>query len=155
MAVATQQEMIVKKRDGRVISFDRELIARAVRKAFRADMGLAQDQQMSPDLLTEIERITEFVVQKVKDQARTQDGIDVERIQDVVEQELMRAEHYAVARRYILYRAERKKVRQLRAEERMESTEPFPSIMVNRNGCLLYTSPSPRDRTRSRMPSSA
>ena len=26
---------------------------------------------------------------------------------------------------------------------------------VNFNGCLLYTSPSPRDRTRSRMPSSA
>ena len=25
----------------------------------------------------------------------------------------------------------------------------------NENGCLLYTSPSPRDRTRSRMPSSA
>ena len=25
----------------------------------------------------------------------------------------------------------------------------------NSNGCLLYTSPSPRDRTRSRMPSSA
>ena len=26
---------------------------------------------------------------------------------------------------------------------------------VSYNGCLLYTSPSPRDRTRSRMPSSA
>ena len=26
---------------------------------------------------------------------------------------------------------------------------------IERNGCLLYTSPSPRDRTRSRMPSSA
>ena len=26
---------------------------------------------------------------------------------------------------------------------------------LNANGCLLYTSPSPRDRTRSRMPSSA
>ena len=25
----------------------------------------------------------------------------------------------------------------------------------NTSGCLLYTSPSPRDRTRSRMPSSA
>ena len=25
----------------------------------------------------------------------------------------------------------------------------------NTGGCLLYTSPSPRDRTRSRMPSSA
>ena len=134
MAVATQQEMIVKKRDGRVISFDRELIARAIRKAFRADMGLAQDEQMAPDMLTDIERITESVVQKVKDQARTQVGVDVEKIQDVVEQELMRSEYFAVARRYILYRAERKKVRQLRAEERMESAEPFPSIMVNRDG---------------------
>ena len=27
--------------------------------------------------------------------------------------------------------------------------------MVEVKGCLLYTSPSPRDRTRSRMPSSA
>ena len=29
----------------------------------------------------------------------------------------------------------------------------FPQVVVD--GCLLYTSPSPRDRTRSRMPSSA
>ena len=28
-------------------------------------------------------------------------------------------------------------------------------VIVNIKGCLLYTSPSPRDRTRSRMPSSA
>ena len=27
--------------------------------------------------------------------------------------------------------------------------------LIKHNGCLLYTSPSPRDRTRSRMPSSA
>ena len=29
------------------------------------------------------------------------------------------------------------------------------SATLNANTCLLYTSPSPRDRTRSRMPSSA
>ena len=29
------------------------------------------------------------------------------------------------------------------------------SRKINENSCLLYTSPSPRDRTRSRMPSSA
>ena len=29
------------------------------------------------------------------------------------------------------------------------------SMVVLTMGCLLYTSPSPRDRTRSRMPSSA
>ena len=28
-------------------------------------------------------------------------------------------------------------------------------ILDGHSGCLLYTSPSPRDRTRSRMPSSA
>ena len=28
-------------------------------------------------------------------------------------------------------------------------------IVIQNNTCLLYTSPSPRDRTRSRMPSSA
>ena len=31
----------------------------------------------------------------------------------------------------------------------------LPFFLANLNICLLYTSPSPRDRTRSRMPSSA
>ena len=31
----------------------------------------------------------------------------------------------------------------------------LPFILTSVYGCLLYTSPSPRDRTRSRMPSSA
>ena len=38
-------------------------------------------------------------------------------------------------------------------------TEPVPRIRVLQSGtpyvCLLYTSPSPRDRQKSRMPSSA
>ena len=34
-------------------------------------------------------------------------------------------------------------------------TEPFILIQTEDPYCLLYTSPSPRDRTRSRMPSSA
>ena len=47
------------------------------------------------------------------------------------------------------------------ARERLESffdasssTEYFANLTAN-DPCLLYTSPSPRDRTRSRMPSSA
>ena len=39
------------------------------------------------------------------------------------------------------------------------SVQPIPLPLDHQNGnaavCLLYTSPSPRDRTRSRMPSSA
>ena len=34
-----------------------------------------------------------------------------------------------------------------------EDVEPLDYVLGH--GCLLYTSPSPRDRTRSRMPSSA
>ena len=33
--------------------------------------------------------------------------------------------------------------------------EKNPNHIAEYNACLLYTSPSPRDRTRSRMPSSA
>ena len=36
----------------------------------------------------------------------------------------------------------------------LESEDPTKDIVMYIN-CLLYTSPSPRDRTRSRMPSSA
>ena len=39
-----------------------------------------------------------------------------------------------------------------------DKSEKYMKTIVafaNTQGCLLYTSPSPRDRTRSRMPSSA
>ena len=37
----------------------------------------------------------------------------------------------------------------------VEGVSGANDVKVTLNGCLLYTSPSPRDRTRSRMPSSA
>ena len=39
-------------------------------------------------------------------------------------------------------------------KQRHDISEMHPE-MYDLKGCLLYTSPSPRDRTRSRMPSSA
>ena len=44
--------------------------------------------------------------------------------------------------------------RQIQFNNMMEGNE-IPNIDVLAYYCLLYTSPSPRDRTRSRMPSSA
>ena len=38
---------------------------------------------------------------------------------------------------------------------RVAMYEYVMQLWNTQNGCLLYTSPSPRDRTRSRMPSSA
>ena len=36
-----------------------------------------------------------------------------------------------------------------------EKTQPYPSQLLQVLTCLLYTSPSPRDKRQSRMPSSA
>ena len=44
----------------------------------------------------------------------------------------------------------------LAADLRIRTPEPIPSGWVDEaSSCLLYTSPSPRDRQKSRMPSSA
>ena len=40
-------------------------------------------------------------------------------------------------------------------KENGHSVDDEPDTKKNGNGCLLYTSPSPRDRQKSRMPSSA
>ena len=42
-------------------------------------------------------------------------------------------------------------------EGKRERIQQFEGVVISmkNKGCLLYTSPSPRDRTRSRMPSSA
>jgi ribonucleoside-diphosphate reductase alpha chain len=130
----TQQTMNVTKRDGRQLSFDAPLITRAIEKAFCAEMEKQDRSELRAELLAEIADITETVTERVREESETEGGVSVEHIQDVVERELMKAEHFSVARRYILYRAEHNKIRQLRAEERMESDEPFPSIMITRDG---------------------
>ncbi len=131
-----KQAMNVKKRDGRSLSFEPQLIVRAIEKAFCAELNLKDRSELEAKLLSEIETITNSVVEQAAEPAKTADGISVEQIQDMVERELMRAEHFGVARRYILYRAEHNKIRQLRAEERMESEEAFPTMMIQRDGKL-------------------
>ena len=46
-------------------------------------------------------------------------------------------------------------VKLIDANKREASNHIFYDLEYELNLCLLYTSPSPRDRTRSRMPSSA
>ena len=134
MIKATQQDMLVQKRDGRTVSFDSSLITTAIRKAFCAERKVEDHANLERDLLDQIDHMVQEVVSVAHGKSPTEQGIEVEKIQDIVERELMRNEFYSVARRYILYREEHKRMRQLRAEERMESSEPFPSIMVDVDG---------------------
>ena len=136
MLEATKKNMNVRKRDGRVLSFDRQLILNAIQKAFCAQLALKQTSDLEADLIDKIQAMTDAIVDQVHDLSLNHSGVAVEHIQDVVERELMRSEFYEVARRYILYRAEHTKMRQLRAEETMDNAEPFPSMMVERDGKL-------------------
>ena len=85
----------IKKRDGRVVSFDKTFIEIAIKKAC-----FEVKETECP-----ITQIAENVA------AKCYDGIDVETIQDFVEEELVAAGATKVAKAYILYRNERNKAR--------------------------------------------
>ena len=53
-----------------------------------------------------------------------------------------------------IFKLEEHTARFFHSARRMGFEIPYTEEEIN-NACLLYTSPSPRDRTRSRMPSSA
>lgn len=122
MAQATEN-WIVRKRDGRTVPFDLKLIHNALTNAFRAELNLADGQPLEEDIQSEIAELATAVAEEVGRQASRPEGVDVERIQDFVELELMERHHYRVARRYIVYRAEHAKMRAIRGEVRLAEEE--------------------------------
>ncbi len=92
----TQQEWLVRKRDGRVSPFDVALIERAITNAFRAELNLAENQPVDDDLTADIRRMSDEVADQIGDAASSERGVDVEKIQDVVEMLLMRRGHFRV-----------------------------------------------------------
>jgi ribonucleoside-diphosphate reductase alpha chain len=130
----TQQDLQVRKRDGRSVIFDSLLIQRAIEKAFCAERQVESAALLDEAVQENIRTMVANILSRIASLEVPQSGVSVEAIQDLVERELMRFEYFSVARRYILYRAEHTRMRQLRAEESMESEEPFPTLMVDRGG---------------------
>lgn len=110
------REILVRKRDGREIEFDNSRIAKAIANAFRAERALEAGPLTQENLKDVIAGITEEVVGAARYKAPAQ-PISVEEIQDVVENGLMKRGHFAVARRYILYRSEHARMRAARATQ--------------------------------------
>ncbi len=110
-------EIKVNKRNGKVASFDGNLIRVAIEKAFKADRGLSQAEQLDQFSQNEVETISDEVIKRVFAQLSPSKDLSIEQIQDFVEMLLMQGGHYSVAKRYILYREERTKARKLRGEE--------------------------------------
>lgn len=93
----------ITKRDGRTVHFDINKIASAIEKAFAATIG-KKDYAICLALAQEVSDIFE---------EKQIDSPTVEQIQDTVERALINHGHVRTAKAYILYRAERTRVRNM------------------------------------------
>ncbi|MGF1678827.1 MAG: ribonucleoside-diphosphate reductase subunit alpha [Candidatus Methylacidiphilales bacterium] len=125
------KEFTVRKRDGRQESFNDQRILLAIESAFRADVGLDAASELSEGDRQKVKEIALAVVQKALVSAVHGEELEVERIQDWVETQLMDSGCHSVARRYIVYREERKKARALRGEKVTEASEPAISMLTS------------------------
>ena len=110
------REFTVRKRDGRSESFNEERIRLAVESAFKADRDIPSDYPLTAEDLAASLSVTAAVVQRLFSRAIRGEELEIERIQDAVEEALMVQGHVQVARRYIIYREDRRKARALRGD---------------------------------------
>jgi len=95
----------IQKRDGRVVDFEPDKIANAIRKAFIAVKG--GDEGVAS-------RLTERVVQLLSERFKEQIP-GVEDVQDIVEEVLIDEGYADVAKAYILYREGRAEIRRVKS----------------------------------------
>ncbi len=93
--------MKVIKRDGRVVDYDRSKIMIAIRKA---NLEVDESEKITEDNI-------EGIVAAIETAAAKRGNLLVEDIQDMIEQKLMAAGKYVLAKTYIIYRYERELVR--------------------------------------------
>ncbi len=98
------------KRNGSVVNFDKSKIEVAITKAFLAVHTSAA--AASSSVQQKVNKLSDNVHDTFSSRMPSGGTIHIEEIQDQVELALMRSEELKVARAYVLYRAERTKIRQ-------------------------------------------
>jgi ribonucleoside-triphosphate reductase (thioredoxin) len=104
LATVVQVATTIVKRDGRVVPFDRERIADALRRCFA---GLGRQATAEDDVQDLTDRVVNIVGAKIADGWQ----VTVEGVQDIVEMVLQAGGEYTAAKHYILYRADHAKQR--------------------------------------------
>ncbi len=92
----------IKKRNGRVVAFSPNKIERAIKAAFKA---------AGKNDLSEVRRLTKEVVLELEKRFNSSLTPEVEQVQDIVEQSLLRHGHEEVYNAYTLYRQLHQKLR--------------------------------------------
>jgi ribonucleoside-diphosphate reductase alpha chain len=114
------QTFSVRKRDNRIVPFDETRIQLAIEFAFKADAGIRHDQTLAAAAQNNVIRVTNAVIRAAFARVTKGDNLEIELIQDLVETQLMEAGHHSIARRYILYREDRRKARALRGDRTVD-----------------------------------
>ena len=96
--------MTIKKRDGRIVDFDETKIVNAIKKASDA----TSENKLTEE---EIARVMQLIRNSLKDKEFDTKPIKVKEIHKIVENALMGAEFYDVARSYIEFRSNRDRER--------------------------------------------
>jgi len=124
----------VKKRDAISVDYDEKKIYIAIEKAIKN--ALKYENEVPAHIRTILNNITSAIDNIIQGYAkRGKEEIDVETIQDLVEQQLMGAGLYEVARAYILYREEHKKARNQRLRPDASAIQDY--MLVSRYARFL------------------
>ncbi len=114
------------KRDGRVVTFKPEKITMAIAKALKAH----NNGHLTQELLEKANELTNNCILEIRKQWPEGKAVHIEEIQDVVEKSLMADGMHEVAKRYILYREERARVREGHLPELDVSLEWLKTIRI-------------------------
>ena len=114
------------RRNSQVVSWNENKIEIAIRRAF-----LSQQKDSAPAVL-----VAQSVTERVRDAGQA--FIHIEEVQDVVQEEMMKAGHYKVAEAYILYRSQRSLQR---TDELVTSESEAESADATQQELLLITQP--------------
>ncbi|MEK6833423.1 MAG: ATP cone domain-containing protein, partial [Nanoarchaeota archaeon] len=113
----------IKKRDGKIVDFSSDKIKEAAKKAFFADNILGQDASNAS------QRVTDKVVTKLEMMFNGVSQPYVEQVQDLVEDTMMELGYNSTAKKYIIYRNEHKKLREM--DESKQAIFDFSRRLVN------------------------
>jgi len=122
---ANKIQLKIVKRTGDVVEFDDERVKIAIGKAVNS-VGAKVSQELMDNLVDDIslevqERFVEFFP-------------NVENIQDIVEKHLVKKGLYEIAKKYILYRAERQRIREEKKESDIQKAHLGRLTVKKRDG---------------------
>lgn len=126
IATTTPGLLKVIRRNGTLTPFDANKIAAAMTKAFLAVEG--DNAAGSPRINETVNRLINKITDAFFRRMPSGGTIHIEDIQDQVELSLMRASEHKIARAYVLYREERRKLRE--QEQNTISSEPILHVTL-------------------------